>query len=167
MLLDFGVQLVFFLPKRIHISNSNEPLTSISIIALAVVLWYHTRLISERSPVRFPAWRTKNFSLHTAAVTSPTAWCQMTFGRHLSSINPRDSQPAHVEEEDKTAQPLQSTGEERTRGDQVVLSGRDNNSTMQSEHTVQKTLNIGIMPSGHHGCKKVARQIKTGYCLEK
>jgi hypothetical protein len=63
----------------------------------------------------------------------------MTFGRHLSSKNPRDSQPAHVEEEDKTAQPLQSTGEERTKGDKVVLSGRDNNSTMQSEHTVQKT----------------------------
>jgi hypothetical protein len=62
----------------------------------------------------------------------------MTFGRHLSSKNPRDSQPAHVEEEDKTAQPLQSTGEEQTRGDQVELSGRDNNSTMQSEHTVQK-----------------------------
>jgi hypothetical protein len=62
----------------------------------------------------------------------------MTFGRHLSSKNLRDSQPAHVEEEDKMAQPQQSTGEERTRGDQVVLSGRDNNSTMQSEHTVQK-----------------------------
>jgi hypothetical protein len=29
------------------------------------------------------------------------------------------------------------------------------------------TLNIGIMPSGHHDCKKVARQIKTGYCLKK
>jgi hypothetical protein len=28
-----------------------------------------------------------------------------------------------MEEEDKTAQPLQSTREERTRGDQVVLSG--------------------------------------------
>jgi hypothetical protein len=42
-----------------------------------------------------------------------------------------------VEEEDKMAQPQQSTGEERTRGDQVVLSDRDN-STMQSEHTVQK-----------------------------
>jgi hypothetical protein len=42
--------------------------------ALAVVLWYYTRLISERSPVQFPAGRTKNFSLHTAAVTSPTAW---------------------------------------------------------------------------------------------
>jgi hypothetical protein len=40
---------------------------------LPVVLWYHTRLISERSPVRFPAGRTKNFSLLTAAVTSPTA----------------------------------------------------------------------------------------------
>jgi hypothetical protein len=80
----------------------------------------------------------------------------MTFGRHLSSKNLRDSQPAHVEEEDKTAQPLQSTGEERTRGHQVVLSGRDNNSTMQSEHTVQKNLNIGIMPSGHHDCKKLA-----------
>jgi hypothetical protein len=38
---------------------------------------------------------------------------------------------------------------------------------MQSEHTVQKTLNIGIMPSGHHDCKKVARQIKTGYCFKK
>jgi hypothetical protein len=23
------------------------------------------------------------------------------------------------------------------------------------------------MPSGHHDCKKVARQIKTGYCLKK
>jgi hypothetical protein len=43
-----------------------------------------------------------------------------------------------MEEEDKMAQPQQSTGEERTRGDHVVLSGRDNNSTMQSEHTVQK-----------------------------
>jgi cytoskeletal protein RodZ len=43
-----------------------------------------------------------------------------------------------VEEEDKTEQPLQSTGEEQTRGDQVELSERDNNSTMQSEHTVQK-----------------------------
>jgi hypothetical protein len=64
----------------------------------------------------------------------------MTFGRrHLSSTNLPDSQPAHVEEKDKTAQPQQSTGEERTRGDQVVLSDRDNNSTMQSEHTVQKT----------------------------
>jgi hypothetical protein len=62
----------------------------------------------------------------------------MTFGHHLSSKNPQDSQPAHVEEEDKMAQPLQSTGEERTRGDQVALSARDNNSTMQSEHTVQK-----------------------------
>jgi hypothetical protein len=72
-----------------------------------------------------------------------------------------------VEEEDKMAQPQHSTGEERTRGDQVVLSGRDNISTMQSEHTVQKTLNIGIMPSGHHDCKKVARQIKMGYCLKK
>jgi hypothetical protein len=61
----------------------------------------------------------------------------MTFGRHLSSKNLRDSQPAHVEEEDKMGQPQQSTGEERTRGDQVVLSDRDN-STMQSEHTVQK-----------------------------
>jgi hypothetical protein len=91
----------------------------------------------------------------------------MTFGRHLSSKNPRDSQPAHVEKEDKTAQPLQSTGEERTRGDQEVHSGRDNNSTMQSEHTVKKNLNIGIMPSGHHDCKKVARQIKTGYCFKK
>jgi hypothetical protein len=73
----------------------------------------------------------------------------MTFGRHLSSKNLQDSQPAHVEEEDKTAQRQQSNGEERTRGDQVLLSGRDNNSTMQSEHTVRKTLNIGIMPSGH------------------
>jgi hypothetical protein len=96
----------------------------------------------------------------------------MTFGRHLSYKNLQDSQPAHVEEEDKTAQPQQSTGEERTRGDQVVLLGRDNNnSTMQSEHAVQKktkkNLNIGIMPSGHHDCKKVARQIKTGYCLKK
>jgi hypothetical protein len=72
-----------------------------------------------------------------------------------------------MEEEDRMAQPLQSTGEERTRGDHVVLSGRDNNSTMQSEHTVQKPLNIGIMPSGHHNCKKVARQIKTGYCFKK
>jgi hypothetical protein len=37
---------------------------------------------------------------------------------------------------------------------------------MQSEHTVQKKhLNIGIMPSGHHDCKKVAQQIKTGHCL--
>jgi hypothetical protein len=79
--------------------------------------------------------------------------------------NLRDSQPAHVDEEDKTAQPQQSTGEERTRGDQVELSGRDNKSTMQSENTVQKNLNIGIMPSGHHDCKKVARQIKTGYCF--
>jgi hypothetical protein len=61
----------------------------------------------------------------------------MTFGRHLSSKNLQDSRPAHVEEEDKMAQPQQSTGEERTRGDQVVLSDRDN-STMQSEHTVQK-----------------------------
>jgi hypothetical protein len=86
----------------------------------------------------------------------------MTFGRHLSSKNVRDSQPAHVEEEDKTAQPLQSTGEEQTRDDQVVLSGRYNKSTMQSENTVQKNLNIGIMPSGHHDCKKVAQQIKTG-----
>jgi hypothetical protein len=74
----------------------------------------------------------------------------MTFGRHLSSKNPRDSQPAHVEEEDKMAQPLQSTGEERT-----------------SEDQVQKTLNIGIMPSGHHDCKKVARQINMGYCFKK
>jgi hypothetical protein len=63
----------------------------------------------------------------------------MTFGRHLSSKNLRDSQPAHMEEEDKMAQPQQSPGEERTRGDQVVLSGRDNNSTMQSEHTVRAT----------------------------
>jgi hypothetical protein len=85
----------------------------------------------------------------------------------FSSKNLQDSQPAHVEEEDKTAQPQQSTGEERTRGDQVVLSGRDYNSTMQSEHTVQKTLNIGIMPSGHHNCKTFARQIKTGYCFKK
>jgi hypothetical protein len=23
------------------------------------------------------------------------------------------------------------------------------------------------MPSGHHDCKKVARQIKTGYCFKK
>jgi hypothetical protein len=115
----------------------------------------------------------------------------MTIGCHLSSKNLQDSQPAHVEEEDKTAQPQQSTGEERTRRDQVVLSGRDNNSTLQSEHTVQRTLNIGIMPkvqrtlnigimpkvqrtlnigimpSGHHDCKKVARQIKTGYCFKK
>jgi hypothetical protein len=43
------------------------------ISALAVVLWYHTRLISERLPVQFLAGRTNNFSLHTAAVTSPTA----------------------------------------------------------------------------------------------
>jgi hypothetical protein len=91
----------------------------------------------------------------------------MTFGRNLSSKNLQDFQPTHVEEEDKTAQPQQSTGEERTRGDQVVLSGRDNNSTMQSEHTVQKNLNIGIMPSGHHDCKKDTRQIKTGYCFKK
>jgi hypothetical protein len=88
----------------------------------------------------------------------------MTFGRHLSSKNSRDSQPAHLEEEDKLAQPLQSTGEERTRGDQLVLSGRENNNTMQSDLTVQKPLNIGIMPSGHHESKKVTRQIKTGKC---
>jgi hypothetical protein len=29
--------------------------------ALAMVLWYHPRLISERSPVRFPAGCTKTF----------------------------------------------------------------------------------------------------------
>jgi hypothetical protein len=88
----------------------------------------------------------------------------MTIGRHLSPNNLRDSQPAHVEEEDKTAQPQQSTGEERTRGDQVELSGRFNNSTMQSEHTVQKpSILVGIMPS----LKKVTRQIKTGYCYKK
>jgi hypothetical protein len=63
----------------------------------------------------------------------------MTFGRHLYFKNLQDSQPAHVEEEDKMAQPQQSTGEERTKGDQVVLSGRDNNSTKQSEYTVKKT----------------------------
>jgi hypothetical protein len=51
--------------------GSNAPIMKFS--ALAVVLWYHTCLISKRLPVRFPAGRTKNFSLHTAAVTSPTA----------------------------------------------------------------------------------------------
>jgi hypothetical protein len=40
--------------------------------ALAMVLWYHPRLISERSPVRFPAECTKNFSLPSSGVTSPT-----------------------------------------------------------------------------------------------
>jgi hypothetical protein len=72
-----------------------------------------------------------------------------------------------LEEKDTTAQPYQSTGEEGTRGGQVVLSGRDNNSTMQSEHTVKKTLNIGIMPSGHHDCKKVALTNKDGVLFKK
>jgi hypothetical protein len=42
--------------------------------ALAVVLWYHTRLISERLPVRFPARRTKKhfLPLPSSPVTSPT-----------------------------------------------------------------------------------------------
>jgi hypothetical protein len=83
----------------------------------------------------------------------------MTYGRHLSSKNLQDSQPAHVEEEDKTAQPQQSTEEERTRGDHVVLSGRDNNS---QNIKYDFFLNFGIMPPGHHDCKKVAQQIKTG-----
>jgi hypothetical protein len=53
--------------------------------ALAVVLWYHTRLISERSPARFPAGRTKKtflFTLHTIAVTFPTDVIDVR--RHLS-----------------------------------------------------------------------------------
>jgi hypothetical protein len=50
-----------------------------------------------------------------------------------------------VEEEDKTAQPLQSTGEEQTRGDQVVLA---ETIIVPCSQNIQykKPLNIGIMP---------------------
>jgi hypothetical protein len=57
--------------EAVNVNNFNICIDCKS--ALAVVLCYYTCLISERSPVRFPAGRTKNFSLHTAAVTSPTA----------------------------------------------------------------------------------------------
>jgi hypothetical protein len=41
-------------------------------LALAMVLWYHPCLISERSQVRFPAGCKKTFSLPSFAVSSPT-----------------------------------------------------------------------------------------------
>jgi hypothetical protein len=54
--------------------------------ALAVVLWYHTRLISERLPVRFPAGRTKktSFSLSPLPLLPHRLMSYFDVWRHLT-----------------------------------------------------------------------------------
>jgi hypothetical protein len=130
-----------------------------TIRALAVVLWYHTRLRSKSSPARFPAGRTENiFSLFPLPLLPHQLMSYFDVWRHLSPAKKiriarkttlqhieTTAQPAHVKDDSATTTVYWRGAD---RGDQVVLSGRDNNSTMQSDHTVQKNhINIGIMPS--------------------
>jgi hypothetical protein len=84
-----------------------------------------TILVSQARDRRFDSRLGSLKTFLSTLLLSPHGLHDVRCRRHLSSKNLRDSQTAHVEEEDKTVQPQQSTEEERTRGDQVVLSGRD------------------------------------------
>jgi hypothetical protein len=95
---------------------------------LSVVLWFHTCLISKRLPVQF--W------LGAQKLFSPLYRCHlnncMTSGdvrRHLFCPQRSASHSATwTKEEDGATTTVYWRGAER--GDKVVLSGSDNNSTM-------------------------------------
>ncbi len=59
--------------------------------ALAMVLWYHPRLISERSPVRFPAGCTKTF-LSPLPLSPHRLTSYFDVWRHLPSAKIRIAQ---------------------------------------------------------------------------
>jgi hypothetical protein len=84
--------------------------------ALAVVLWYHPRLISKSSPVRFPAGSTKKPFLSTLLLsphrlhvfrwrTAPSILsAKIRIAHKTQDIAAKiTAQPAHMEKEDKSA----------------------------------------------------------------
>jgi hypothetical protein len=150
--------------------------------ALAMVLWYHTRLISERSPVRFPAGCKKTFPVPSSAVTSPTdviVWRlvpstllenphsteQHRRGQHCTKKRQHAS-PTHVEDNGATTT-VYRRGEDR--GHQVkVLSLRDiSNSNMhflkKKKKKKHSTRGSSLTVTTN---EIIFRQIKTGYCLK-
>jgi hypothetical protein len=64
---------------------------SLQCVAMAMVLWYHPRLISESSPVRFPAGCTKTF-LSPLPLSPHQLKSYFDVWRHLPSVKIRIAQ---------------------------------------------------------------------------
>jgi hypothetical protein len=87
-------KITLFLRSRVpmHLLDAAASCVNHFLRALAMVLWYHPRLISERLPARFRKGAQKNFSLPSSAVTSPT---DVILWRWAPSILPQKIRTRH------------------------------------------------------------------------
>ena len=128
-LLFFRCSLDIELGIDISYSWCSSSSSSCSRGALAVVLWYHTRLISERLPVRIPAGRTKNLlTFSTLPLLPHRLMSYFDVWRHLSfRENPHRTQDSIAATRQQLDQPMWRTmalplvyWRGADRGDQVV-----------------------------------------------
>jgi hypothetical protein len=126
----------------------------LSMSALAMVLWYHPRLISKRSPVRFPAGCTRTF-LSPLPLSPPRLMSYFDVWLHLPSAKIRIAQNnttrVNISPKKTTcsSRPVEDDGatttvywRERIEATKSSTLGRDiSNSNM---HFVNKNHSIGV-----------------------